>query len=194
MWRVYTLSATQLSGVAEVLENRQGSLTVIALDFDSPFVDRAARSAGGFQLRQDGVQIRCDRVEPRDDGHGLALAPFLTANAGGLVRRQQDCAGFAACADAQRQGLFAYLAGDGALQRCSIKQARHRKDDTRFAPYSEPKTRWTELAGGLTRILPRNAATCGRNRNSFGDNIFAENERLSGTIYLDAVDRIDCSR
>ena len=102
-------------------------LTVIALDFDSPFVDRASRSTGGFQLRQNGVKVRCDMIEPRDDGHGLALAAFLSANAGGLVLGQQDYAGFAAWAGALRQGSFAYLAGDGALQRCSIKQARQRE-------------------------------------------------------------------
>ena len=123
---------------------------MIALDFDSPFVDRASRSAGGFQLRQNGVQVRCDRVEPRDDGHGLAFAAFLSANAGGLALGKKDYARFVAWAGALRQGLFAYLAVDGALQRCSIKEARHWKDYTRLVSLSESKTRWdvTESSGG----------------------------------------------
>ena len=80
---------------------------MITLDFDSPFVDRASRCAGGFQLRQNGVQVRCDVVESRDDGHGLALAAFLSANADGLALGQQDYAGFAAWAGAVSQGAFA---------------------------------------------------------------------------------------
>ena len=82
------LSAAQLGGVAEGLENRQDSLAVIALDFDSAVPDRATRSAGGFHLSQNGVYIRCDRVEPRDDGHGLALAALLSANSDGLILGQ----------------------------------------------------------------------------------------------------------
>ena len=137
--KVVTLSAAYLGGVSEVLKKRQDSFPVIALDFDSPFVDRASRGAGGLQLRQNGVQARCDRVEPRDDSHGLALAAFLSANADGLALRQQDDAGFAAWAGALRQGSFAYLAGDGALQLCSIKQARHSEDCNASHRFRNPK-------------------------------------------------------
>ena len=119
-------------------------------------------------------------IEPRDDGHGLALAAFLSTNAGGLVLGQQNYAGFAAWADALRHGSFAYLAGDGALQRCSIKQARHWENRTRFAPLSKPKTHGIELAGGWTTIPPINAAPGGRDRCLFVDSIFAESERLFG--------------
>ncbi len=131
-------------------------------------------------------------IEPRDDGHGLALAAFLSANAGGLVLGQQDFPGFAACAGALCHGSFANLARDGALKRCSIKQTCHEKDCTRFASHSEPKMRWIELARGLTSNLPKNASARGCDCYILDDNIFLKKKSHSGTFFAATVDRTDC--
>ncbi len=58
---------------------------------------------------------------------GQTSAETAETTAGWLVPGQQDYARFAAWAGALSQGSFASLAGDWALQRCSIKQARQRE-------------------------------------------------------------------
>ena len=58
---------------------------------------------------------------------GQTSAETAETTAGWLVLGQQDYARFVAWAGALSQGSFAYFAGDGALQRCSIKQARQRE-------------------------------------------------------------------
>ncbi len=124
---------------------------------------------------------------------GQTSAETAETTAGWLVLGQQDYARFAAWAGALSQGSFASLAGDWTLQRCSSKQARHWIDCKDFVPLSEPKTRWIEFAGVLTRVLPKNDTTRGRNGYLFVDIIFAGNECLSGTFSSATVDRIGCS-
>jgi len=96
---------------------------VIALDFDSPIVDRATRSAAGFQLTQKGTQVGCDGVEPYDDGHGFPLSAFLSTCEGELVLGQQDFSGDASGTATLIQRHFADVAGDRAFQRRSIEQS-----------------------------------------------------------------------
>ena len=60
------------------MENRQGSLAVIALDLDAAIADRTVRGAGGFHARQNGVQVRCDGVEPNTVRDSQAFTGHLT--------------------------------------------------------------------------------------------------------------------
>jgi len=63
---------------------------------------------------------------------GQTSAETAETTAGWLVPGQQDYARFAAWAGALCQGSVAYFAGDGAFQRCSIKQTGHRENRTSY--------------------------------------------------------------
>ncbi len=117
------LSATHLGGIPEVVEHCQDSLAMVTLYLDSTLADRTAGGARRFQLVQNGIQVRCNGIEARDDGDGLSLAALLTAYTDGLILGELDFASRAARAGAAVHRHFADVAGDRALQRCSVEQA-----------------------------------------------------------------------
>src|SRR5262249_55110952 len=118
-----SLPPTDLRRVPHLAQAGQDFLAMIALDFNSPFRDRAARGTQRLELPQQRSQVRRRRVEAGDDRHRLAAAALLAPDRRGLIFGQQNLARRIARTAAFSQRLLASRTSDRPLQWRSVKEA-----------------------------------------------------------------------